>query len=190
MPKFVESMGDILLTTPLGFRVESLTLTQFLDVLTALDGAHRAGWIHRDVRPSNIVGREGGHAMLIDWGCAARKGENVEFAGGLHYASDRALKAFEAREQYVARRVDDLMSLVRMAVLYSPRLDKETTLQICRRLQETRDPKEIRAVWDAFRESQPVLVVMEECAALSAEQEDSVILRRVFEKLLCRVERG
>jgi serine/threonine protein kinase len=47
------------------------------DVTSALKHAHTRGWIHLDVRPSNIiVGRSGNditNVQLIDFGCAARK---------------------------------------------------------------------------------------------------------------------
>ena len=40
-------------------------------VLRALSAAHRAGWVHSDVRPANIIVTEQGGAMLVDWGAAA-----------------------------------------------------------------------------------------------------------------------
>jgi len=40
-------------------------------VLRALSAAHSAGWVHSDVRPSNIIVTEQRGAMLVDWGAAA-----------------------------------------------------------------------------------------------------------------------
>ena len=52
------------------------------DVMSALEHVHFRGWVHLDVRPSNIiVGQSGNvinHVQLIDFGCAARK--NVELS--------------------------------------------------------------------------------------------------------------
>ena len=52
------------------------------DVKSALEHVHNRGWVHLDVRPSNIiVGQSGNvinHVQLIDFGCAARK--NVELS--------------------------------------------------------------------------------------------------------------
>jgi serine/threonine protein kinase len=47
------------------------------DVTSALKHVHSRGWIHLDVRPSNIIVGQSGNAIagvqLIDFGCAARK---------------------------------------------------------------------------------------------------------------------
>lgn len=50
---------------------------------TALDAAHRAGLVHRDVKPSNIVVRRDGFAYLIDFGIARGADSAALTASGL-----------------------------------------------------------------------------------------------------------
>ena len=78
-----------------------LTADQTIEVLTpiasALDTAHAAGLIHRDIKPQNVLMTAHGHPYLADFGVA--KGSNTYgltatggFVGSVNYASPEQIK--------------------------------------------------------------------------------------------------
>ena len=65
-------------------------------VAEALEALHLAGWIHGDVKPSNIMVSPSGHATLIDLGFARHHSERNAVAdrplmGTLHYTAPEML---------------------------------------------------------------------------------------------------
>ncbi|MHB8245455.1 MAG: diguanylate cyclase [Acidimicrobiales bacterium] len=55
---------------------EDQAITVASDVASALTAAHRVGLVHRDVAPRNVVIRDEGRAVLIDFGLATPTGTN------------------------------------------------------------------------------------------------------------------
>jgi serine/threonine protein kinase len=54
-----------------------------MDVCNAVAYAHSKGIVHRDLKPHQVMVGDFGEVYLMDWGLAARVGDEVPFVGGL-----------------------------------------------------------------------------------------------------------
>jgi len=78
-------LSEILSSGPLD---EAQALQLAIDIVGPLAAAHRAGLVHRDVKPDNVIVGVGGTARLIDFGLVARGGvRDDQVAGTLLYSA-------------------------------------------------------------------------------------------------------
>jgi len=81
---------------------EKQVLKIIRDIAEALDYSHKNGVIHRDVKPSNIMVTNDGHAVLTDFGLAlsAQEGTLGNTFGSVHYiAPEQAVSSAQAVPQ-------------------------------------------------------------------------------------------
>lgn len=67
---------ELLEEYPLPHR-DAAVAAYLLDVARGVAELHRRGWVHRDLKPRNILRRADGHAVLVDFGLLKRAGETV-----------------------------------------------------------------------------------------------------------------
>jgi hypothetical protein len=77
-----------------------------LDVLSALDAAHRVGVVHRDVKPANVLVPSEGHAKLADFGVATLRDETRVTTTGLVLGSPAYMAPEQARGEEVGPPAD------------------------------------------------------------------------------------
>ena len=135
-PRAEQLSSDTLKLWPYCDKPLSLTRSNIDRLLDILYYAHRAGYVHRDIRPPNL-GCVAGVAYLYDWGSAARLHCWTLFAGGTLYAPLRLLANNDLQNGYKPCAADDLQSLVLLIIGLCMRDENDKCVGDVAKLQRT-----------------------------------------------------
>ena len=73
--------------------IDEVTLIDlFLDIIDGLDQVHQTGYLHRDIKPVNLIIRDDGSPVLLDFGSSRRVdvgGENTSFVSAGYTALEQ-----------------------------------------------------------------------------------------------------
>lgn len=161
----MEPVGELLSTELMQELSLSLLVWMPKQLVSALEYAHSKGYVHRDVRPANIIVSDMSSsqptAILIDWAFAC-KFENVTdqpYSGTIHHASRKTLLFLEKGQVPSSKPADDLESLVRCFFsLHHPLMAVELSGVL------SEDCKALTRVWDKWLRDRPGWIEAQEAA--------------------------
>eukprot|EP00003_Mantamonas_plastica_P011594 TRINITY_DN2136_c0_g1_i1.p1 TRINITY_DN2136_c0_g1~~TRINITY_DN2136_c0_g1_i1.p1 ORF type:complete len:358 (+),score=91.88 TRINITY_DN2136_c0_g1_i1:808-1881(+) len=87
-------------------------------LVDTLKSVHEYGYVHRDIRASNIIIDDDGNCRLIDFGTAEKMTQETSvFEGSATTSSDKVLQAMIDEENVNYQAEDDLIQLIRTGIL-------------------------------------------------------------------------
>lgn len=93
------------------------------DIADALHFAHQKGFIHRDVKPDNVMFREDNSAVLTDFGIARKQDANTQMTkAGQTVGTPR----YMSPEQLQGRKVDGRTDIYALGIMFYEMLTKKT----------------------------------------------------------------
>jgi serine/threonine protein kinase len=122
------------LSTPVGLMMSKEKISNknyIIQILNQLAVGQQVGYVHRDIRTSNIILYRDEHAYLIDWDSSTRHGFKGGYEGGFVTASTHVLLEYESSDgkQVSAYYADDWVSVIYMVLLCHCSKDDHVHLQ-------------------------------------------------------------
>jgi hypothetical protein len=142
-----------LVLTPRGAPLDPADLLRrpalIADLVRALQHAHAAGYVHCDLRFSNLYLDGGGALVIADWGFAFKAGSDDPrpWLGTVVTASGAALLAMEAADALTPCPADDLESCVKLARLAVLGRTRPTAANDVNRAVALRGHRAVHAFW-------------------------------------------
>jgi serine/threonine protein kinase len=117
--------GDLAKKIPKGLSEEEiLQITR--DVAAALHFAHAKGFIHRDVKPDNVMFREDNSAVLTDFGIARKQNANTQMTRA---GQTVGTPKYMSPQQLQGRAVDGRSDIYSLGIMFYEMLVKQTPYQ-------------------------------------------------------------
>jgi len=155
IPTVVEQTKNMLLIEPVGVPFNcNLYGCHVAQIIQVLKVAHDAGYVHRDIRPENLLRVSDEQALVIDWGFAERVDFKGPYRGTLHFASDAVLDDLLSNGVHKVSRQDDLHSLVRAvyAIMHKDAINPLLQLEEFDRIKGFWQEKFKKKKWKDFEE--------------------------------------
>lgn len=151
VPKLIKEHDRALILSPRCEHIYHITCHQALQLLETLQHVHKHGFVHRDIRPANLLVQRNGSILVNDWGFTVPIDTEQPYAGTLIHASDAVLKKLsEGQANIRVTAADDLVSFVRTVFVLTfphaaPRLNISKTKYF------SHDAKKVLQMWNVSR---------------------------------------
>lgn len=104
VPKILEKADSMILLSPVAKEYHNdIKRVHIHQTVNCLEAMHQRGWVHRDIRPENLLRVSDQEVLVNDWGYATCRKEAVIYRGTFHFASDAVLEDLEKKAPHLSK---------------------------------------------------------------------------------------